>query len=55
MSELQPGDLVFYYSPVSHVGMYIGNGLIVNALNPGAGVRVSGLHSMPYSGAVRPG
>ncbi|MBW8752298.1 MAG: C40 family peptidase, partial [Propionibacteriales bacterium] len=33
-SELQPGDLVFYYSPVSHVGMYIGNGLIVNALNP---------------------
>jgi peptidoglycan DL-endopeptidase CwlO len=54
-SELQPGDLVFYYSPVSHVGMYIGNGLIVNALNPGAGVRVSALHSMPYSGAVRPG
>ena len=54
-SELRPGDLVFYYSPVSHVGMYIGHGLIVNALNPGAGVRVSGLHSMPYSGAVRPG
>jgi cell wall-associated NlpC family hydrolase len=54
-SDLRPGDLVFYYSPVSHVGLYIGNGLIVNALNPGAGVRVSGLHSMPYSGAVRPG
>jgi cell wall-associated NlpC family hydrolase len=54
-SELQPGDLVFYYSPVSHVGIYIGHGLIVNALNPGAGVRVSGLHSMPYAGAVRPG
>jgi peptidoglycan DL-endopeptidase CwlO len=54
-SELQPGDLVFYYSPISHVGMYIGNGLIVNALNPGAGVRVSDLHSMPYVGAVRPG
>jgi cell wall-associated NlpC family hydrolase len=54
-SDLRPGDLVFYYSPVSHVGMYIGNGLIVNALNPSSGVRVSGLHSMPYSGAVRPG
>jgi peptidoglycan DL-endopeptidase CwlO len=54
-SDLQPGDLVFYYSPISHVGMYIGNGLIVNALNPGAGVRVSELHSMPYVGAVRPG
>jgi cell wall-associated NlpC family hydrolase len=54
-SDLQPGDLVFYYSPVSHVGMYIGNGLIVNAENPSVGVRVTGLHSMPYSGAVRPG
>ena len=54
-SELQPGDLVFYYSPISHVGMYVGNGQIVNALNPGSGVQISGLHDMPYSGAVRPG
>jgi cell wall-associated NlpC family hydrolase len=54
-SQLRPGDLVFYYSPVSHVGMYIGNGLIVNAENPSMGVRVTGLHSMPYVGAVRPG
>jgi len=54
-SQLQPGDLVFYYSPVSHVGIYIGNGLIVNAENPSTGVRVTGLHSMPYVGAVRPG
>lgn len=53
--ELAPGDLVFYYSPVSHVGMYIGNGMIVHAANPGAGVRVDSLHSMPYVGAVRPG
>lgn len=54
-SQLQPGDLVFYYSPISHVGMYIGNGKIVNAQNPGAGVRVTSLHAMPYVGAVRPG
>ncbi|RLV49143.1 hypothetical protein D9V37_11310 [Nocardioides mangrovicus] len=54
-ADLQPGDLVFYYSPVHHVGMYIGNGLIVNAENPSVGVRVTGLHAMPYSGAVRPG
>ncbi|UUZ59721.1 C40 family peptidase [Nocardioides sp. B-3] len=33
-SALQPGDPVFYYSPISHVGMYIGNGLIVHAANP---------------------
>lgn len=54
-SELQPGDLVFYYSPVSHVAMYIGNGMIVEARNPRADVVVSPLHSMPYVGAVRPG
>ena len=54
-SDLQPGDLVFYYQPISHVGMYIGNGMIVNAENPSAGVKVTGLYSMPYSGAVRPG
>ncbi len=54
-SELQPGDLVFYYSPISHVGLYIGHGQIVNALNPSSGVQISGLHDMPYVGAVRPG
>ena len=53
-SQLQPGDLVFYYSPSQHVGMYIGGGRIVEAANPGAGVVVSGLYSMPYVGAVRP-
>ena len=54
-SELQPGDLVFYYQPISHVGMYIGGGMIVHAANPSTGVTISGLYSMPYSGAVRPG
>jgi cell wall-associated NlpC family hydrolase len=53
--DLQPGDLVFYYSPISHVGMYIGNGMIVNAENPSAGIRVAPLYSMPFVGAVRPG
>ena len=54
-SALQPGDLVFYYSPISHVGMYIGNGMIVHAANPSTGVQVTGLYSMPFVGAVRPG
>ena len=53
-SQLQPGDLVFYYSPISHVGMYIGGGKIVHAANPRTGVNITGLNSMPYSGAVRP-
>lgn len=54
-TDLQPGDLVFYYSPISHVGMYIGNGLIVHAANPGAGVKVSPVGEMPISGATRVG
>jgi cell wall-associated NlpC family hydrolase len=54
-SSLQPGDLVFYYSPVSHVGIYIGGGRIVHAANPSSGVQVAGVFSMPFSGAVRPG
>jgi cell wall-associated NlpC family hydrolase len=53
--DLQPGDLVFYYSPISHVGIYIGNGMIVHAANPGSGVVVASVFSMPFSGAVRPG
>ncbi|MBZ5734316.1 C40 family peptidase [Nocardioides sp. TRM66260-LWL] len=53
--DLQPGDLVFYYSPISHVGIYIGNGQIVHAANPSTGVAVSPVFSMPFSGAVRPG
>ncbi len=54
-SQLQPGDLVFYYSPISHVGIYIGNGMIVHAANPSTGVRVAPVGMMPYVGAVRPG
>ena len=54
-SALAPGDLVFYYSPVSHVGIYIGNGQIVHAANPSMPVHVAPVFSMPFSGAVRPG
>jgi cell wall-associated NlpC family hydrolase len=53
-ANLQPGDLVFFYSPVSHVAMYIGNGQIVHALNASKPVQVMKLDSMPsYAGARR--
>jgi cell wall-associated NlpC family hydrolase len=53
-SELQPGDLVFFYSPVSHVGMYIGNGKMVHAPTFGDVVKVAGIDVMgSYSHAMR--
>lgn len=39
-AQLQPGDLVGYFSPVSHIGMYVGNGMIINAPTAGDVVRV---------------
>jgi cell wall-associated NlpC family hydrolase len=39
-SQLQPGDLVFYYSPISHVALYIGGGQIIHARHPGPGGEV---------------
>ncbi len=55
VSQLQPGDLVFYYSPVSHVAMYIGGGKIVHAPHSGANVEVADLNRMPITGARRMG
>ena len=52
--QLQPGDLVFFYSPVSHVGMYIGNGQMVHAATSGEPVKVVSLDSMgSYNSARR--
>jgi cell wall-associated NlpC family hydrolase len=52
---LQPGDLVFFGSPIHHVGMYIGHGLFVHAPHSGDVVRVSSLDSHGgYAGACRP-
>ncbi|MGK4585978.1 NlpC/P60 family protein [Kitasatospora sp. HPMI-4] len=53
-SDLQPGDLVFYFSDLHHVGIYIGNGQILHAPRTGEDVRIVGLDVMPYMGAVRP-
>jgi cell wall-associated NlpC family hydrolase len=55
LSELMPGDLIFYYSPISHVGMYIGDGMIVHAANPSVPVQVVPMDMMPIAMAVRVG
>lgn len=55
-ADLQLGDLVFFYgSRPSHVGLYAGNGMVLNAPRPGKTVSYSRISSMPYAGAVRPG
>lgn len=54
-SELKPGDLIFWYHPIHHVGMYIGNGKIVHARNPRSDLVIQTLASYPapWAGARR--
>ena len=53
-SQLRPGDLVFFYRDHHHVGIYIGNGLMVNAPHTGDVVRIASVSGHGhYSGAVR--
>src|SRR3954470_5471643 len=53
-ANLQPGDLVFFYSPVSHVGIYIGNGLMVHAPTRGSVVKIVSIDAMGgYNSARR--
>ncbi|MFD5136184.1 NlpC/P60 family protein [Streptomyces sp. NPDC058378] len=54
IGSLRPGDLVVYFPKATHVALYIGNGLVVQAPRPGATVKVSPLASNPLLGAVRP-
>ncbi|OON74243.1 C40 family peptidase [Streptomyces tsukubensis] len=52
-SELAPGDLVFFYSSISHVGIYVGGGRMIHAPSPGAPVRLAPVAEMPFAGAAR--
>jgi cell wall-associated NlpC family hydrolase len=54
-SDLQPGDLVFFGSPIHHVGMYVGGGCFIEAPYTGVTVRISELSSRgDFAGACRP-
>ncbi|EGX56620.1 NPL/P60 family secreted protein [Streptomyces zinciresistens K42] len=52
-AELLPGDLVFFYSGISHVGLYIGGGRMIHSPNPSSRVRVAPISEMPFAGATR--
>jgi peptidoglycan DL-endopeptidase CwlO len=52
-ADLQPGDLVFFFQDISHVGIYIGNGLMVDAPSSGQDVMVQQVFWNDYVGARR--
>ncbi|WP_436992850.1 NlpC/P60 family protein [Streptomyces sp. enrichment culture] len=52
-SQLAPGDLVFFYPGVSHVGVYIGGGKMIHAPRTGSTVRIASIDEMPWAGATR--
>ncbi|MFI7012151.1 NlpC/P60 family protein [Streptomyces sp. NPDC050145] len=54
IGELRPGDLVVYFPEATHVAMYLGDGMVVQAPRPGAKVKVSPIAANPVLGAVRP-
>lgn len=54
-SDLQPGDLVFFYSPISHVGMYVGGGSMIHSPTTGSVVSVVPIYWSSFVGAARPG
>lgn len=53
-SDLQPGDLVFFGSPIHHVGIYVGGGMYIHAPRTGDVVKISSLSRGDFSGACRP-
>ena len=54
LRELRPGDLVVYFPKATHVAIYLGDGMVIQAPRPGTSVKVSPLAANPLLGAVRP-
>jgi cell wall-associated NlpC family hydrolase len=53
-SDAQPGDLVFFYSPISHVGLYIGGGRMIDANHTGDVVNIRPVYWSSVTGVARP-
>ncbi|TDD73643.1 NlpC/P60 family protein [Actinomadura darangshiensis] len=51
--QLQPGDLVFFYSDLHHMGMYVGNGMMLHAPHTGDVVKIASMSGRPFAGGVR--
>ncbi|MBV9413095.1 MAG: C40 family peptidase [Acidimicrobiia bacterium] len=55
LSAIQPGDLLFYYSDIHHVAMYVGGGMMIEAPHTGADVREVPMRTSDLVGAGRVG
>ena len=53
--QAQPGDLIFYYSPISHVGIYLGGGKLIHAPNTGSVVNIATVRWEKVVAVARPG
>ncbi len=54
-SQIQPGDLLFFYSPIHHVGLYVGGNQMIDASHPGVPVSLRSIYWENFVGAARPG
>jgi cell wall-associated NlpC family hydrolase len=54
MNQLQVGDLITYYNPISHVGMYIGGGQVVSAMDVKDGIGVRPVGYTAFASGHRP-
>ncbi|MCN9240086.1 NlpC/P60 family protein [Streptomyces sp. RY43-2] len=54
LRQLRPGDLVIYFPEATHVALYLGDGMVVQAPRPGTRIKVSPIAANPVLGAVRP-
>ena len=55
IAYIEPGDLIYFYSPITHVGIYIGGGMMVDAPGPGRFVRLAPVTFSKVVGVSRPG
>ncbi|WP_410537884.1 NlpC/P60 family protein [Streptomyces sp. KL2] len=54
ITDMRPGDLIVYKRDASHVGMYVGDGVMVHAPRTGRQITTAGAGSLPILGVVRP-
>ncbi|MGK5498789.1 NlpC/P60 family protein [Streptomyces sp. URMC 125] len=54
VTDMRPGDLIVYKGDASHVGMYVGDGVMVHAPRTGRQITTAGAGSLPILGVVRP-